>query len=149
MIANKKKSGKNLPFHSKTVFVAVAIFSGIFLFSNILFSQNIAPLYFSFCEGNKDSAVSFLKKIRYLPFFEKEITRNKTIFGREIEKEVFAEEIAIKNEVKYLERVLVKNPFARDVLNRLFVLNAKEKNLEKARSYRIRSVEVDPVFSLN
>jgi len=116
----------------------------VFLSLNIVFSQNIHPLYFGVINNDKASTVDFLKKIKALPEFKKELENNEESYGVVIAREVFREETDRQVEIKNLEQLLQKNPKARDVLYGLYLLNKVQGRNDIADNYLERAREVDP-----
>ena len=116
----------------------------IYLFLNILFSQNISTLFFGVIDNQKQAAVDYLKKIKLLPQFNKELEYYIQIFGKEIGDEVFRDEKKRKEKITELEQLLTKNDRARDVLYGLYLLYKEDENNLKAEKYLMRVKEIDP-----
>lgn len=116
----------------------------LLVFGNVVSSQLISPLYIRLLNDGKEHAVLFLKKIRKLPEFERFLTVNKNIYGAEIEREVFADEVARNHMIQQLEDILKRNPNARDALYNLSLLFKEEGNREKASLYLKQAKEIDP-----
>jgi tetratricopeptide (TPR) repeat protein len=90
----------------------------------------------------------FLKKIKRTKEFPQQLNYYKNIYGQDIEKEVFTEEIKRKEEIKKLEIILQKNQKARDVLVRLAILYFEDEDFKKAKEYYQRAKEVDPMVKV-
>ncbi len=75
-------------------------FLAIYLILNIVSSQVISPLYPGIAEGNKNDAVSYLKKIRSTANFDEELRRQELIHGASINDLVFEDELAIGAQIK-------------------------------------------------
>ena len=116
----------------------------IYLFLNILFSQNISSLFFGVIDNQKQAAVDYLKKIKLLPQFNKELEYYIQIFGKEIGDEVFRGEKERKEKITELEQLLTKNDRARDVLYGLYLLYKEDGNSLKAEKYLMKAKEIDP-----
>jgi hypothetical protein len=117
-----------------------------FLLLNIVFSQNIHPLYSGVVNDDRAATVDFLKKIKTLPEFEKELENYEESYGAVIAQEVFQEENEREVKIKTLEQLLQKNPKARDVLYALYQLNKIEGRNGIANKYFERAKEVDPAI---
>jgi tetratricopeptide (TPR) repeat protein len=99
-------------------------------------------------QQKKSDAVLFLKKIKGTKEFPQQLNYYKSIYGQDIEKEVFAEEIKRKEEIKKLETILEKNQKARDVLLKLAILYFEDENFKKAQEYYQRAKEIDPMVKV-
>jgi tetratricopeptide (TPR) repeat protein len=115
-----------------------------FLFFNSISSQVISPLYFQFVNKNRQAVVDYLIKIKPLSEFKKILGMNKNIYGKGIENDIFNEEAERKQTIKNLEQLLTKNPKARDVLYRLYLLYKEGGNNLTAEKYLRQAKEVDP-----
>lgn len=127
-----------------TIFLALIL--AVFLFFNIIQSQNLSSLYFQLVNEDKKAAVGFLKKIKALSPFKNFLEINKNIYGNAIKEEVFSEEKERNLTIKNLEQILEKNPKTRDVLYGLYLLNADLGNKIQAEEYLRRAREVDPTL---
>lgn len=130
----------------KKIFFLLTFIIGIFfLLVNILSSQTVYPLFFSLVnQPKKREAILFLRKIKGTKEFPNQLAYFKKIYGKEIEKEVFAEEIKRKEEIKKFETLLQKNKKARDILLKLAGLYFEDGNFKKAKDYYLKAKEVDP-----
>lgn len=124
----------------------VIFFLVLLLILNIVSSQIISPVYYKLTQGGEENAVVYLKKIRELPIFEKELEKYKQIYGNGIEDLVFDEERAIDTEIKKLEQNLIKNTYSRDILNRLYLLYRQKGDSQKAEYYLRQVKQIDPGF---
>ena len=115
-----------------------------FCFLNLTYSQIISPIYFQFVNNNKDSAVSFLQKIKDLPDYQKILEMNNDIYGPTVKEEIYAQENKKKEMINNLEQKLLINPRARDVLYSLYQLYLGEGDKNLANDYLRRAREVDP-----
>ena len=115
-----------------------------YLFFNVFSSQTISPLYFQLTNEDKNAVVQYLKAIRLQPVFVSELQKFKNIYGSDIENQVFSEEKDKQRLIKNLEQILEKNPYSRDILYRLFLLNKDLGNKQLAGEYLRRVKEVDP-----
>jgi len=122
----------------------IILIASFFLILNILVSQAISPLFLQLLNNQYQSTVIFLKKIKNQPFFTQELKKFRSLFGKKIDYDVFEEDIKRNEEIKKLESLLKKNPQARDVLYRLYLLYQEEGNNKKANEYYRRAKEVDP-----
>ena len=118
----------------------------VLVFSNIYASQSISSVYFDLTKGKRNAVVRFLKRIKNLSFFQRELEKAKLEFGKEIEEEVFSEEKRIKEKIKKLEKALDKNPKARDVLYALSALYRTLGKKDKADFYFQKAKSVDPAL---
>lgn len=133
----------------KIFFLILLIVLGLFVFSNIYSSQFFPPLLFTLVNQQKRSdAILFLKKIKKTKEFPQQLNYYKNIYGQEIEKEVFAEELKRKEEIKKLKMLLKKNQKARDVLVKLAILYFEEEDFKKAKEYYQKAKEVDPQIKI-
>lgn len=118
-----------------------------FILVNLYSSQALHPLFFNLVNHQKKSdAILFLKKIKGTKEFPQQLNYFKNIYGEEIEKEVFVDEIKRKEEIKKLETILQKNEKARDVLVRLAILYFEDSNSSKAKAYYQRAKTIDPMI---
>lgn len=127
------------PLTTFLIFIVVLL-----LAANIVSSQNISGLYFRLVDGGKQATVEYLKTIKTLPQFRKDLDRQKALFGQNIENEVFEEEVRRKQRIKELEGLLQKNPKSRDILYALYLLYNEEGNKQIANEYLRKAQEIDP-----
>jgi len=118
----------------------------ILLLLNIIFSQNVSPLFFSFSNEEKEPSALFLKSIKSLPEFNNLLSRFQRIFNSSFDKLVFAEEKKRTAEIEKLNMVLEKNSKARDVFYKLSLLYKEEGNKTKSEEYLKKVREIDPNF---
>lgn len=137
---------KKLAITLLTIFTACLLF--LFLFTNMILSQLVSPIYFQLARENKNASVSFLKKIKNLPHFIPFLEMNKNIYGEYIEQEVFAEDNKRKEMIAKFESLLEKNKKSRDLLYNLYLLYQEDKNYSKAQEYLDRAKEVDPLLNI-
>lgn len=121
----------------------------IFLLINLSFSQFISPIYFGLMNQDKKASIEFLKKIKSKPEFNKELTKYKNIYGSDIEKEVFQEDMERKIKISKLKNILKQNNKAIEVLFGLYLLYKEEGNTTKANYYFNQAREIDPIVSIN
>ena len=69
---------------------------------------------------------------------------NDNIFGQTIKTAVYAEKVKKRSMINKLERELVINPKARDILYSLYQLYLAEGDKNQANNYLKRAKEVDP-----
>lgn len=124
----------------KALYIAVGGLLLMFLMLNNTSSQSISPLYFSLVSKDADAAVSFLQQIKQLPDF----SSYKSLFSLDIQKQFLNEEVRQTAEIARFERLLQKNPFARDVLHDLSLLYNQAGNKNKAQEYLRKTVAIDP-----
>jgi len=120
----------------------VSFFS--FLFLNVVSSQIISPLYFKFINEDKKSVVSYLQKIKNLAIFDKELNKSKKLFGKDIENDVFRQDIERNDKIKEFEQVLIKNSQSRDILYGLYQLYLEKGQTVKAEKYLMQAKAIDP-----
>jgi len=116
----------------------------ILLLLNIVYSQNISPLFFDFSNEEREPSALFLKNIKSLPEFNNLLSRFQRIFDPSFERLVFAEEKERTAEIEKLNTVLEKNSKARDVFYGLSLLYKEEGNKAKSEGYLKKAVEIDP-----
>lgn len=135
---------KNKVVKSKifNIFFVVLIFALLFL--NFFYSQSISPLYEGFVNNDKTVTVSFLQKIKTLPEYPRILEMNNNIYGNSISEEILKQENKKKELISNLEKQLIINPKARDVLYSLYQLHQADGNQIKANNYLMRAKEVDP-----
>lgn len=121
-------------------------FLAIYLILNIVSSQVISPLYPGIAEGNKNDAVSYLKKIRSTANFDKELRRQELIHGVSINDLVFEDELAIGAQIKKFEQLLEKNKSSRDILYGLYLLYKEKGDDNAAKKYLDLVKDIDPNF---
>ncbi|MDO8609676.1 MAG: hypothetical protein Q7R95_03955 [bacterium] len=152
MKKNKHPKVKNKPFFSQSSISALSLYGKtvtiilltILLIINIVSSQNISPLYAQITNYNVKAATQFLKDIRFLPFFSNELKTHAQIYGKDIENQVFSEEIMQKQLIQKYEQLLASNPESRDLLYGLYELYYKVGDKDKAVMYLHRAKEIDP-----
>lgn len=133
----------------KIFYPLVLLTFGFFALVNVSSFQSLPSLFFNLVNNQKKSdAVLFLKKIKGAEEFPQQLQYFKKIYGGEIEKEVFADEIKRKEEIKNLETILQKNEKARDVLVKLAILYFESNDINKAKKYYQRAKEVDPQIKI-
>jgi len=140
----KKKNSK----YSSAILLALrsVCVGGVFafLFLNLINSQIISPLYFKLINGDRKSVVSYLQKIKNLTIFNKELSKSKSLFGKDIKNDVFRPDIERNNKIKEFEQVLQKNPQSRDILYGLYQLNLEKGNITIANKYLKQAQTIDP-----
>lgn|GEM_PF-1537223 len=147
-LKSQKLKVKNTSKNPKVfIFSLFLIFLTIFLFLNIVFSQNISPLYFRIINDDRSAVVNFLQTIRYSPIFPFFYNLNKNIYGKNLEYEVFVEENKKIRLVKNLEQILTRSPQARDVLFMLYILNKDLNRPHQAEKYLKTAKAIDPVWT--
>jgi len=129
---------------SKFVFYLLLICLTFFLSLNIVFSQNISPIYFRIINDDRSAVVNFLQTIRYSHSFSFFYNLNKNIYGKNLQYEVFAEENKKVQLVKNLEQILTRSPRARDVVYMLYVLNKDLNHQRQANEYLKTAKAIDP-----
>jgi len=133
----------------KIFYAIILLIIGFFTLINVYSSQILHPLFFNLVNQQKKSdAVVFLKKIKGTKEFPQQLNYYKNIYGGEIEKEVFAEEVRRKEEIRKLETLLQKNEKARDVLVRLAILYFEDEDFKKAKEYYQKAKEIDPMVKV-
>jgi tetratricopeptide (TPR) repeat protein len=133
----------------KIIFGACVMVFVSFIIVNIYFSQTLHPLFFKLVnQPKKSDIVLFLKKIKNTREFPQQLQYFKNIYGQDIEKEVFAQELKRREEIIKLETALKKNEKAKDILVKLAILYFEEGNLNKAREYYQRAKKVDPMIKM-
>ncbi|GIW64458.1 MAG: hypothetical protein KatS3mg092_0391 [Patescibacteria group bacterium] len=138
----KKISGKKNHQHIYQYLILILL--SFFLFLNIVFSQDISPLFLGVVNLNKKDVVIFLEKIKPNNFFTDQLKYFENFYGKSLEKEVFAKENAKKQKIKKLEQILEKNPYSRDVLYQLFQEYQALDDEKKAQEYFLKAKTVDP-----
>lgn len=134
----------------KILFPIIIIIFSLFIFINLSASQSPPSLFLNLVNQQKKSeAILFLKKIKKTKEFSQQLEYFKNIYGKTIEKEVFAEEEKRRKEIKKLESLLEKNEKARDVLINLAVLYFKEKDFKKAKEYYQKAKGIDPMVKID
>jgi cell division protein FtsI/penicillin-binding protein 2 len=118
---------------------------GLFMLAafNIIASQLVHPLYFSFINEDRDTVVTFLEKTRRLdvyPRIETQLAQSIQVF----EEDVLMNDTERNQTIAELEAVLEQNEKARDVLIALAALYNEAGNEEKYEEYKNRAREVDP-----
>lgn len=141
----KTKEIKRKPISLKLIFsVVFCLLLGLFLGANILFSQNLPPLFLKVINPDYQSTLIYLKKIKNTPYFSSELERFKKIYGQKVVNDVFYEEVEREKTIKKLEAFLKNNPDSRDLLYRLALLYQQAGNKEMAKKYLKRAKAIDP-----
>ena len=117
-----------------------------FLFLNLVSSQTISSIFFKFVNNDRATTVTFLKKIKTFPEFQKILVMNQNIYGKTITKEIFRQENEKKLMINNLEQQLTINPKARDVLYSLYQLYLAEGGKNQANEYLRQAKEIDPML---
>lgn len=129
----------------KNLKIFIVSLSVIFLFSNLISSQLISPLYSQLLVAeNKNSAIQYLQKIRGLPTFNQELKKYKKIYGEAIEREVYRPEEEKNAKIRNLRLALEKNSKSRDILYGLYLLYKEKGDLKTGEDYFRRAQELDP-----
>lgn len=118
----------------------------IFLILNILYSQNISPLYFTLVSEDKKAVVNFLKKIKLLPdknYFKDQLAEYKGIYGDSIRDDVFKDDKNRQESIKEMQKLLEKSPNSRDLLYNLYLLEKEEGNKTQSQIYLQKAKEID------
>lgn len=127
------------------VYALVAL--GCFLvIANIIASQQLPALFYSFIDGGRDAVASYLSHIKTLPLFQKEMVRYKNEFGVSLEEDVFREDVQRKKEIRAIEAELKKQPKSPDLLYSLALLYKEDRNNEMAALYLEKAKELDPTI---
>lgn len=138
----------SIPHHENVVRTALkyTFFIGIlvFLFLNVFLSQYVPPLYFQFMNDGQNAAAYYLQLIRPLHQFSSELARLSNIYGKGLEDAAYGREIEEKILIQNYEQILQKNPYARDILLRLFSMYIEKGDKKLALEYLQRAKEVDP-----
>lgn len=117
---------------------------GLFLVANIVLSQMISPLYFTFAKKESQAIVPFLVSIKPLPIFKDKLLLYKNLYGSRVESDVFTEELRKNALINNLEQILRLNPSARDIYYNLFVLFRTRGEDKKASEYLQKAKAIDP-----
>lgn len=117
----------------------------VFLVLNITASQFLPNSYFTFIEGDKESAVQLLKAVKFLPEFTTLIDRQRQIYGSRLDDELFSTEKNREAKVARLEQLNLQYPQSRDILYGLYLLYNDEGNAQKANAYLKSAQEIDPL----
>lgn len=121
-----------------------------YLLGNIVFSQNVSPLYYNLSNTNLnkqslyDQALEFLLSIRNLPEFNKFSPRFEAVYGNVLVEDIKKEDDKNSNYFKNLEYILDKNSKSRDALLKLYLYHVQKGDPEKAQEYLNKAREVDP-----
>ncbi len=129
----------------KLITVCVVFIFLIFLVLNIAASQFLPTSYFSFIEGDRESAVSLLKAVKLLPEFPTLADRQRKIYGNIIDTELFTTEKNREVRIFQLEQLRAKYPKSRDILYGLYLLYNDEGAVEKAQKYLQQAQAIDPM----
>ena len=127
--------------------VVLLFLSVMFVAANLLYSQAISPLYAQLTNDDKSGAVEYLKKIVSLPDFQRELTTYKTLYGRDIENDIFRTKLDRQKMISQLENLLQKNNNAREVLYNLSLLYRADGNPIKAKTCLDKSKLIGPTIS--
>ncbi|MBI5127224.1 hypothetical protein HZA76_02090 [Candidatus Roizmanbacteria bacterium] len=149
-ILNKLRDvGKNLNApknkSKKQLFFVFAIFLTFFVFLEIFFSQQISPVFFGLVNNDRKAIVEFLREIRTLPQFSKQLNYFESVFGSSLKTEVFSVEKAREEKIKKLEQMLEKNTQSRDILYSLYLLYKEKGDSLTAGKYLQLAKQVDPL----
>jgi len=129
---------------SKIPYFLLELLISLLLIINLINSQLISPIYFKIIDNNKKATVAFLQKIKILPEYQKILKMNNVIYGNAVREEILNQENKKKELINNLERQLIINPKARDILYGLYKLYLVEGDKNKAGEYLRRAKEVDP-----
>jgi len=141
----RKKVGQYLKNRLNKIILGLGIiFLLLFLVFNVVSSQIISPLYFSYMIGGKSATVSFLQKIKETKYYMDELKNGVAQYGNTLEKEIDKEEYERNTKINKLEQLLKKNPQSRDVLYSLFLLYHEGGDDSTAQKYLLRVKIVDP-----
>ncbi len=151
MCQNQKSNIKMINQNLKTLFkryslVIIVFFVFIWLAANIFSSQYVSPDYVGVVGNQKQSVISYLRKIKTWPKFMTELNNYKETYGDILEEEVFKIDRERKEKIGKLEEFLTKNNQARDVLYGLYILYKEEGDNSKATEYLNRAKEIDPTL---
>ncbi len=113
--------------------------------ANIAISQFLPADFFSFMQEDKTTAIHFLKSLKSVPQFNMLAERQRNIYGRDIDIELFGSETQRDVKIFQLEKMLTYNPNARDVLFNLYKLYKEAGNTEKANRYLKQARAIDPM----
>lgn len=116
----------------------------IYLYANIFSSQQISPLLGKLQKKDFDGTVLYLRSIRNHASFATEFARYKNIYGDRLQTYVFHEAAVRETNIRKLEKLLGKNPQARDVLYQLYVNYKAQGDKTRADAYLKRAQGVDP-----
>ena len=85
-----------------------------------------------------------MQKIKNLAIFDKELNKSKKLFGKDIENDVFRQDIERNDKIKEFEQVLIKNSQSRDILYGLYQLYLEKGQTVKAEKYLMQAKAIDP-----
>ena len=119
----------------------------LYLLANIVLSQLISPLYFTFIKQEQQAVVPFLVAVKPLPLFKDKLLLYKDLYGVGIEDAVFNEELRKNTLINNFEQILSINPSARNILYNLFLLYKARGDENRAGKYLQKATQIDP--SLN
>lgn len=142
--AKMEKKSSFLDFSKKLFLFFLSLLMIVFLAINIFFSQNISPLFLKVINFDYQSTVIFLKKIKKTPYFSKELTKFKKIYGQKIVNDVLFEDIQREKEIKKLKDFLKLNPDSRDLLYNLYFLYKEAGDEKLAKEYLQKAKAIDP-----
>ncbi len=140
---NKLKISNQL---NKLSYYVLGLVLFLFVLINIISGQKISNLYLGLINQNKNTTINYLKKIKKLPEFERELKKFTMLFGKDIKDLVFQEEKELEHKINQMEKILEKNSKARDVLYALSQLYQKKGDYKKAQEYLKKVYEIDPFF---
>lgn len=113
---------------------------------NIVASQNIHPLYFSFVTENPKAVGETLHKLQRTEVYPELLATQRNIYGSSLENEIFKDNDKRYNTILRLEEVLRTAPKSRDILHALSVLYGESGNHDKEAEYLRRAQEIDPAI---
>lgn len=134
----------SLKTKQKDFFLIYVLFMSVFLLFNIVFSQNISPIFFGLINNERRSSVEYLKKIRKNSDFAQQLKYYVTLYGPSIKNEVYANELIRDAKIKQFEQILKNSPQSRDVLYSLYLLYSEKGDRLTAENYYKRAKMVDP-----
>lgn len=97
----------------------------------------------------KVDAVSYLSKIKKQKNFSSELAYFKSIYGQNIEVDIWSQDVKRKGEISRLESILNKNPESRDILVYLSILYFLDDNKKMALFYYGQAHEIDPELKID
>ncbi len=118
----------------------------LFVCLNIIFSQNISPLYGNLLKEDQPSIITFLKSVKSSPKYAEIVDLYLNEYGDYTRKMVYEEDELRAQRIVELDELLTINPNARDVLYAASILYADDGNRIKASEYLKRARHLDPSF---
>ncbi len=107
----------------------------LFVILNVLFSQQIHPLYFSLINNDQKSAIQFLKDIRFQPEYSSQYQYFTHVFGNTFKDKMITEKTDRERMIIKYEDILKEHPESKDILLDLALLyyqnGEKQKSFEK------------------